>query len=341
MVPRTGLQRNSGSESGVLASTLDVLWGDYTFTADTTDGVRRVCLKPGQTFHLVHVPNPSIWIVNYLPPVRNRPGPSGTGETRNRPSGTSGIIRHHTRVFIGACRFSSWGTQIRCAVTHLLVDGQYWLPENGVTGILPPALLHPRDFGQIGGRITYFKRTSGHALVLVHTSGIFYSFGDAFISPSLDPTHGLFLWSCGMIIILALHVLAPVKRSEYEKFRKTQQQWAYMMQECAVTVSSGGGSRIMVFILTTCHNHRCGALSVPLCYASGARGGCKPLGAKQHGRINDDWFGTQAYLLYSMDRATGAEVDIPAAVPLYYPTMCTWLGVTQLRAGGNPLYDCL
>lgn len=32
-----------------------------------------------------------------------------------------------------------------------------------------------------------------------------------------------------MIIILALHVLAPVKRSEYEKFRKTQQQWAYMM----------------------------------------------------------------------------------------------------------------
>lgn len=51
-----------------------------------------------------------------------------------------------------------------------------------------------------------------------------------------------------------------------------------------------------------------GALSVPLCYASGARGGCKPLGAKQHGRIDDDWFGTQAYLLYSMDRATGAEV---------------------------------
>ena len=39
-----------------LSGTLDVLWGDYIFTADTTDGVRRFCLKPGQTFHLCIFP---------------------------------------------------------------------------------------------------------------------------------------------------------------------------------------------------------------------------------------------------------------------------------------------
>lgn len=58
-------------------------------------------------------------------------------------------------------------------------------------------------------------------MFLVHTSDILYSFSDALISPLSDLTHGSFLWPCGKIVILTLHALALVWRSEYEDIHNT------------------------------------------------------------------------------------------------------------------------